>query len=209
MKGTGTRCEKQGTGTRAGVFLCCKPGSDATARVPCSRPGTRFGREPGNGNTICLFPVFPAALVDSRMRHRSVKNAIILDREEIAEDESLVLELVVVGAICTSNGVLCGAWGAECRDVSGARARPWFEAAATLGERTDLHVAAYLGLIQVHPAPSPHSPFYPFPNDDAFPSSQCAASLGDSVTPTCARSVSRHAASRWSSKFPARPLSSR
>lgn len=94
--------------------------------------------------------------VDSRMRHRSVKNAISLDREEVTEVESLVLELVVVGAICTSKeGVLCGTWGAECRDVSSARARPWFEAASTLGERTDLHAAAYLGLIQVHPGPSP------------------------------------------------------
>ena len=36
------------------MFPCIKPGSDATARAPCSRPGTRFGREPGNGNTICL-----------------------------------------------------------------------------------------------------------------------------------------------------------
>ena len=52
-------CRGCSPGTHAGVFPCCKPGSDATARVPCSRPGTRFGREGGNGNTLACVPCVP------------------------------------------------------------------------------------------------------------------------------------------------------
>jgi hypothetical protein len=52
-------CRGCSPGTHSGVFPCCEPGSNATARVPCSRPGTRFGREGGNGNTLACVPCVP------------------------------------------------------------------------------------------------------------------------------------------------------